>query len=87
MIGLMARIVATDLRRRVSDVLELIRPSIQADGGDVELVSVEGDGVVTVRFRGACVSCPSRTLTLQGSIEHNLRERIPEVKSVQTIDR
>jgi len=83
----MARIAGGELRSRVSEVLELIRPSIQADGGDVELVSVGGDGTVTVRFRGACVSCPSRSLTLRGSIEHSLRERIPEVSSVLSVDR
>ncbi len=76
-----------DLRTRVHDVLELIRPAIQADGGDVELVSVESDGTVTLRFRGACVSCPSRNLTLQGNIEHNLRERVPEVRAVLSVDR
>lgn len=76
-----------DLRSRVHEVLELIRPAIQADGGDVELVSVEPDGTVTLRFRGACVSCPSRNLTLQGSIENNLRERVPEVRAVLAVNR
>jgi len=65
----------------------MIRPAIQADGGDVELVGVEPDGTVTLRFRGACVSCPSRNITLQGSIEHNLRERVPEVRAVHAVNR
>lgn len=87
MLSVMARLVATDLHTRVHDVLELIRPAIQADGGDVELVSVDPDGSVVLRFRGACIGCPSRNLTLRSNIEHNLRERVPEVRSVQAIDR
>lgn len=83
----MARLATSDLRTRVHDVLELIRPAIQADGGDIELVSVDPDGTVVLRFRGACVGCPSRNLTLQSNIESNLRERIPEVRSVHAIDR
>jgi len=83
----MARVAANDLHARVHDVLELIRPAIQADGGDVELLRVDSDGTVMLRFRGACVGCPSRNLTLQSNIEHNLRERIPEVRAVQAVDR
>jgi len=83
----MPRPATSDLHSRVWDVLELIRPAIQADGGDVELVSVDPDGTVVLRFRGACVGCPSRNLTLQSNIEFNLRERVPEVRSVQAVDR
>ncbi|MBX3356086.1 MAG: NifU family protein [Phycisphaeraceae bacterium] len=79
--------VATDLHHRVSEVLELIRPAIQADGGDIELVGVDPDGTVILRFRGACTSCPSRNVTLQSNIEHNLRERVPEVRAVHALDR
>lgn len=86
MIAVMSRIAQGDLHARVRSVLELIRPAIQADGGDVELLSVDPDGTVMLRFRGACVGCPSRNLTLQSNIEHNLRERIPEVRSVQSVD-
>jgi Fe-S cluster biogenesis protein NfuA len=73
---------APTLRERVQGVLNLIRPAVQADGGDIELVGVGEDGVVQVRFHGACHGCPSSTMTLQHGIERNLIERVPEVKRV-----
>ena len=74
------------LFQEVATVLELIRPSIQADGGDVELVSVDGNGVVTIKFLGACINCPSLNMTLQGGIETMLKERISAVTQVQAAD-
>ena len=73
---------AQPLREKVQAVLNLIRPAIQADGGDVELVDVNPEGVVSIRFHGACHGCPSSTMTLQMGIERNLREKIPEIKQV-----
>ena len=73
---------APSLRERVQGVLNLIRPAVQADGGDIELVDVDNQGVVHVRFHGACHGCPSSTMTLQHGIERNLRERVPEVTGV-----
>lgn len=73
------------LESRVRAVLELIRPGIQDDGGDVELVSVEA-GHVRIRFLGACVTCPSKTMTLQGGIERLLKERLPEIGSVASVN-
>ncbi len=70
------------LHERVAEIMELIRPVIQADGGDVELVDVTDKGVVHVRFHGACVGCPSSTMTLQMGIERNLRDHVPEITSV-----
>jgi len=70
------------MRDRVQGVLDLIRPAIQADGGDIELVNVTPDRVVQIRFHGACNGCPSSTMTLQDGIERNLREKIPEITSV-----
>ncbi len=70
------------LRQRVAEVLDLIRPSVQADGGDVELVDVLPDGTVHIRFHGACDGCPSSTMTLKHGIENNLRSRVPEVSRV-----
>jgi Fe-S cluster biogenesis protein NfuA len=67
-------------------VLDLIRPAVQSDGGDLELVDVTEDGVVRVRFHGACVGCPSSTLTLQSGIERNLKEHIPGVTSVEAVN-
>jgi len=71
-----------NVRDRVQGVLNLIRPAVQADGGDIELVDVSADGVVQIRFHGACHGCPSSTMTLQDGIERNLREKIPEVTAV-----
>jgi len=71
---------------RVQHVLELIRPTIQADGGDVELVDVADSGVVRIRLHGACVGCPSALMTLQVGIKRNLQEHVPEVIDVQAIE-
>src|SRR5205809_2960027 len=70
------------IREKVQGVINLIRPAVQADGGDIELVEVMGDGVVQIRFHGACHGCPSSTMTLQDGIERNLREKVPEVTKV-----
>ena len=70
------------MREKVQDVINLIRPAVQADGGDIELVDVTGEGVVQIRFHGACHGCPSSTMTLQMGIERNLREKVPEITQV-----
>ena len=70
------------VKDRVQGVIDLIRPAVQADGGDIELVDVTGDGTVQIRFHGACHGCPSSTMTLQMGIERNLRERVPEIRQV-----
>ena len=74
------------LYKEVNELLELIRPSIQADGGDVELVSVDTKGVVSIRFLGACIGCPSLDMTLQSTIETTLRSRIKAVISVEAVE-
>lgn len=66
----------------VKAVLELVRPSLQADGGDVELVKVDDKGEVTVRLTGACNGCPLSALTLANGIERILRDRVPGVTHV-----
>lgn len=73
------------IQQRVEDVVNLIRPAVQSDGGDLELVDVTDDGVVHIRFHGACVGCPSATMTLQMGLERNICERVPEVKSVVAV--
>jgi Fe-S cluster biogenesis protein NfuA len=73
------------LRQKVQEVIDLIRPAVQADGGDIELVDVTGEGVVRIRFHGACHGCPSSTMTLQMGIERNLRQQVPEVTSVEPV--
>ena len=70
------------MRKEVEEVLNLVRPSLQADGGDVELVDVAEDGVVSVRLTGACGACPMSTMTLKMGIERTLKEKVPGVKSV-----
>ena len=66
----------------VKKVLETIRPALQADGGDVELVEVGADGVVKVKLVGACGHCPMSTMTLKMGVEKYLKEHLPEVKDV-----
>jgi Fe-S cluster biogenesis protein NfuA len=66
----------------VKKVLETIRPALQADGGDVELVDVSADGIVKVRLTGACGHCPMSTMTLKMGIERTLKEQVPGVKEV-----
>ncbi|MDT8442785.1 MAG: NifU family protein [Desulfuromonadales bacterium] len=70
------------MKEQVQEVLELIRPALQADGGDVELVDVTDDGIVSVRLTGACGSCPMSTMTLKMGIERTLTEKLPQVKEV-----
>jgi Fe-S cluster biogenesis protein NfuA len=67
---------------QVEDALELIRPALQADGGDVRLVDVDPKGVVAVELQGACKGCPMSQLTLANSVERILRERVPGVTKV-----
>lgn len=69
-------------QKRVEEVLDRIRPAIQADGGDVELIRIREDNVVEVRLQGACGSCPMATLTLKAGIERVMKEEIPEVVEV-----
>lgn len=73
------------LRDRVERAIDLVRPAIQQDGGDVELVDVTGDGTVKIRFQGACCGCPSANMTLYGGIRRVLVERVPEVKQVVAV--
>lgn len=70
------------MKEQVQAALELVRPALQADGGDVELVDVSTDGVVSVRLKGACGSCPMSTMTLKMGIEKTLLAKVPGVKSV-----
>jgi len=71
-------------KEEVQGVLDKVRPMLQADGGDVELLDVE-DGVVKVRLVGACGGCPMATMTLKRGIEAKLREEIPEIKEVVSV--
>lgn len=76
--------VAVD-RDKVVQVLEMLRPYLQADGGDVELVNVTDDGVVELRLQGACGTCPSSTYTLKMGIEEQMKQYVPGVKEVVSV--
>jgi len=73
------------MREKVQAILDNIRPSLQADGGDVELIDVDEQGVVKVRLQGACGGCPMASMTLKNGIERALKEAIPEVKEVVAV--
>jgi Fe-S cluster biogenesis protein NfuA len=72
------------MKEKIEAALEKIRPVLQADGGDVELVDVE-DGVVSVKLTGACDGCPMATMTLKTGIERVLKVQVPEVKEVVAV--
>ena len=72
------------MREQVEATLEKIRPSLMADGGNIELVDVK-DGVVTVRLTGACGCCPMSTMTLKMGVERILREEVPEIKELVAV--
>jgi len=72
------------VRDKVEEVLNQIRPSLRADGGDVELVDVK-DGIVSVKLTGACAGCPMSTITLKNGIERLLKEEIPGIKEVAAV--
>ena len=72
------------MRDKIEAVLNEIRPALQADGGDVEFIDFN-DGVVTVRLKGACGSCPMSMMTLKQGIEVRLKQQIPEVQTVEAL--
>ena len=71
---------------KVKEVIESIRPMLQNDGGDIELVGVDEDNTVRVRLQGACKGCPGAQMTLKMGVERLLKERVPEVKEVVAVD-
>jgi Fe-S cluster biogenesis protein NfuA len=73
------------MKDRIEKALNKIRPSLQADGGDVQLVEVSNDGVVKVRLTGACHGCPMSQMTLKMGVERMLKKEVPEVKEVVSL--
>jgi Fe-S cluster biogenesis protein NfuA len=71
------------MKEKVEKALEKIRPALQADGGDIQLIDVV-DGVVKVRLMGACGGCPMSQMTLKMGVEKTLKQEVPEVKKVET---
>lgn len=74
------------LKEKVTEALNRIRPLLQRDGGDVQLIEVRDDGVVKVRLTGACSGCPMSTMTLKNAIESTLKQEVPEVTSVESVN-
>ena len=75
----------SELEPQVTAVLERIRPAVQSDGGDLELVGIRSDGTILIKLLGACVGCPSSSMTLQMGIERNLMEKVPGVTGVEQV--
>ncbi|MBI4798024.1 MAG: NifU family protein [Desulfarculus sp.] len=73
------------MQTQIQEALDKIRPALQRDGGDVELVEVTGEGVVKVRLKGACGGCPMSQMTLKMGIEKVVKQAVPQVKSVESV--
>lgn len=71
-----------DIRKDVGDIIRQLRPAVQGDGGDIELIGVEPSGVVKVRLHGACIGCPSAAVTLKLGVEQSLKDNVPEITEV-----
>jgi Fe-S cluster biogenesis protein NfuA len=76
--------MSESVETRVKAALAEIKPQIQADGGDIDLVAIE-NGIVKVRLRGSCVGCPMSALTLKAGVERIIKSKVPEVKSVEAV--
>jgi Fe-S cluster biogenesis protein NfuA len=73
------------LKEKIEDALSQVRPALQADGGDVQLVDVDEEGLVKVKLMGACGGCPMSQMTLKMGIEKILKQNVPEVKAVESV--
>lgn len=73
-----------DMKEKIKQAIEKIRPFLQRDGGDIELISVEG-GLVKVSLRGACSGCPMSRMTLKSFVEKEIKKEVPEVESVEEV--
>jgi Fe-S cluster biogenesis protein NfuA len=74
------------MKEEVQAALDIIRPQLQADGGDAEIVEITEEGIVKLRLKGACGGCPMSQMTLKMGIERVLKERVPAVKSVESVN-
>ena len=74
------------MKEKVEKAIAKIRPHLQMDGGDIELVEVTADGIVKVRLTGACGSCPMAKITMKHGVERVLKEEVPEIKEVQSVE-
>ncbi|MEI8047959.1 MAG: NifU family protein [Bacteroidota bacterium] len=76
----------SELETKVRNVIEQIRPYLQADGGDISFVEITEDNVVNVELQGACGSCPFSRMTLKNGVEDAMRKALPEIKSVEAVN-
>jgi Fe-S cluster biogenesis protein NfuA len=75
-----------DIKRKVENVIEQIRPYLQQDGGDIEFIELTDDNTVNVKLLGACGTCPYSTMTLKSGVETAMKKAIPEIKSVEAVN-
>ncbi len=75
-----------ELKNKVINILDQIRPYLQADGGDLQFVNITDDMIVNVELQGACGSCPYSTITLKNGVEEAIKKAIPEIKSVEAVN-
>jgi len=73
------------MKTQVEDAIKEIQPHLRADGGDIELIDVDDEGIVKVRLKGACAGCPMSQMTIKLGVERYLKQKIPEVKKVVTV--
>ena len=76
----------SELETKVRNVIEQIRPYLQADGGDIRFVEITPENVVNVELQGACGSCPFSRMTLKNGVEDDMRKALPEIKSVEAVN-
>jgi len=74
------------MKEKVQKAIDLIRPNLQADGGDVELIDVSSDGIVKVKLTGACHGCPMAQMTLKAGIEKVIKTQVPDIKEVVAVE-
>ncbi|MEM6393980.1 MAG: NifU family protein [Planctomycetota bacterium] len=79
-------ITSPEIHAQVRAILDHIRPAVQDDGGDLELVRITEEGVAQIRLHGACVGCPSSNMTLHMGVERYVREKVPQITGVEQID-
>ncbi len=77
--------VLKTMKTQVEDAIKEIQPHLRADGGDIELIDVDDEGIVKVRLKGACAGCPMSQMTIKLGVERYLKQKIPEVKKVVTV--
>ncbi len=76
----------SELEKKVINIIDQVRPYLEADGGNIEFVELTEDKVVNVRLKGACASCPMSQMTLKNGVEATIKKTLPEIKSVESVN-